>query len=70
MVYFHAYYIFFKLIGIKKESEGGFPPQADLMDTVDFYFQMCSCESNTAGMASIAATYANNGKSPLTHKYV
>jgi len=49
------------------ESEGGFP-SADLMDTVDFYFQMCSCEANTAGMASMAATYANNGKSPLTKR--
>jgi glutaminase len=49
-------------------SEGGFPPHVDILDTVDFYFQMCSCEANCNSMASIAASFANNGKSPIADK--
>lgn len=52
------------------EAEGGFPEKTDILDTVDFYFQMCSCEANSKSMASIAATFANNGKSPISAKKV
>eukprot|EP01112_Ceratiomyxa_fruticulosa_P017015 TRINITY_DN522_c0_g1_i1.p1 TRINITY_DN522_c0_g1~~TRINITY_DN522_c0_g1_i1.p1 ORF type:complete len:573 (-),score=121.31 TRINITY_DN522_c0_g1_i1:153-1871(-) len=49
-------------------SEGGFPPNTDILEAVDFYFQACSCEVDCFTLASIAATYANNGRNPLTAK--
>jgi len=52
------------------KSEGGFPPDVDILEAVDFYFQMCSCEINCLTLASIAGTYANNGKNPLSNKKV
>lgn len=52
------------------KAEGGFPPDVDILEAVDFYFQLCSCEVDCISLASIAATYANNGKSPLSNKKV
>eukprot|EP00026_Physarum_polycephalum_P004566 Phypoly_transcript_04588.p1 GENE.Phypoly_transcript_04588~~Phypoly_transcript_04588.p1 ORF type:complete len:601 (+),score=91.42 Phypoly_transcript_04588:309-2111(+) len=52
------------------KSEGGFPPKVDILEAVDFYFQVCSCEVNCTTMAGIASTYANLGRSPLSNKKV
>ena len=41
----------------------------DILEAVDFYFQICSCEVNCTTMASIASTYANLGRSPISNKY-
>eukprot|EP01112_Ceratiomyxa_fruticulosa_P002692 TRINITY_DN1286_c0_g1_i2.p1 TRINITY_DN1286_c0_g1~~TRINITY_DN1286_c0_g1_i2.p1 ORF type:complete len:607 (+),score=115.69 TRINITY_DN1286_c0_g1_i2:182-2002(+) len=49
-------------------AEGAFPVNANILEAVDFYFQACSCEVNAFTLASIAATYANNGRSPLSGK--
>ncbi len=53
-----------------QKAEGGFPPNVNILEAVDFYFQMCSVEVDCKTIASIASTYANNGKNPLSDKYV
>eukprot|EP00026_Physarum_polycephalum_P006086 Phypoly_transcript_06127.p1 GENE.Phypoly_transcript_06127~~Phypoly_transcript_06127.p1 ORF type:complete len:593 (+),score=95.33 Phypoly_transcript_06127:77-1780(+) len=50
------------------KSEGGFPPNVNILEVVDFYFQMCSMEVDCKTLASIASTFANNGKNPLSDK--
>jgi glutaminase len=51
-------------------SKGRFPTQVSIESALDFYFQMCSTEINCRQMATLAATYANNGKNPITRKTV
>lgn len=65
----HMYNLAYIYLFLLQEAEGGFPEKTDILDTVDFYFQMCSCEANSKSMASIAATFANNGRSPISNKY-
>lgn len=52
------------------KAEGGFPPNVNILEAVDFYFQMCSIEVDCKTLASIASTFANNGKNPLSDKKV
>eukprot|EP00019_Armaparvus_languidus_P005129 CAMPEP_0168596482 /NCGR_PEP_ID=MMETSP0420-20121227/10044_1 /TAXON_ID=498008 /ORGANISM="Pessonella sp." /LENGTH=591 /DNA_ID=CAMNT_0008633049 /DNA_START=69 /DNA_END=1844 /DNA_ORIENTATION=+ len=47
-------------------SHGGFPPNANFEEAVDFYFQLCSIEVTTPLLASVGSTYANGGVNPLT----
>ena len=43
-----------------------FPEDADLLETLEFYFQCCSLETSTSRMATVAATLANGGVCPVT----
>jgi len=52
------------------KSEGGFPENSNILEAVDFYFQMCSIEVDCKTLASIASTFANNGKNPLSDKKI
>lgn len=43
-----------------------FPDGTDPEEALDFYFMLCSLESDADRMSIVAATLANNGKCPLT----
>ncbi|KAL0490929.1 hypothetical protein AKO1_009802 [Acrasis kona] len=47
-------------------SNGAFPKNVDIDETLDFYLQMCSIEVNSNQLAKVAATYANYGVCPTT----
>jgi glutaminase len=47
-----------------------FREDTDLVQTLEFYFQCCSIESNTEKMSVIAATLANGGVCPTTGERV
>jgi glutaminase len=57
-------------LGYFMREKGAFPPSADLLDVLDFYFQCCSIESTSKAMSVIAATLANGGSCPLTGTHV
>ncbi len=51
-------------------ENGAFPPQTNLVETLEFYFQCCSMELNADAMAVAAASLANAGICPITDKKV
>jgi glutaminase len=53
-------------LGYFMREKKAFPPDADLLDVLDFYFQCCSIEASTKSLSIIAATLANGGNCPLT----
>ncbi len=55
----------FALAYFMRENQA-FPEKTDLLETLEFYFQCCSIESNTANLSIAAATLANAGVNPLT----
>jgi glutaminase len=59
----------FALAYMMREN-GAFPPETDLLQTLDFYFQQCSITLDVRQMAVLAATYANGGICPTTSKRV
>jgi glutaminase len=55
----------FALAYFMKEQKA-FPPNTDLLKTLELYFQCCSIESHSADLSVAAATLANAGINPLT----
>lgn len=53
-------------LGYFMREKKAFPPESDLLDCLDFYFQCCSIEASTRALSVIAATLANGGNCPLT----
>jgi len=53
-------------LGYMMQEYNAFPQWSKLSKTLDFYFQCCSMEANCGQMATLAATLANGGTSPLS----
>ncbi len=53
-------------LGYFMREKKAFPPDVNLLDVLEFYFQCCSIEVTTRALATIAATLANGGLCPLT----
>ena len=47
-----------------------FPPDSDLYEVMDMYFQTCSMEVSTEGLSVMGATLANGGVCPTTSERV
>ncbi len=59
----------FALAHFMREKKA-FPPDIDLYEVLDFYFQCCSIEMTAPAMAVVASTLANAGVCPLTEERI
>lgn len=59
----------FALAYLMREKRA-FPPDTDIVETLEFYFQCCSIEVDARQMAAVAATLANGGICPVTGERV
>ncbi len=57
-------------LGYFMRENGAFPAGADLIETLEFYFQCCSLEVTAELVSVVAATLANGGVCPLTGERV
>lgn len=57
-------------LGYFMREKKAFPPESELLDVLEFYFQCCSIETTARSMAIVAATLANSGICPLTGKQI
>jgi glutaminase len=53
-------------LGHFMREKGAFPDNTDLVETLEFYFQMCSLELTAEAFSVVAATLANGGVCPIT----
>src|SRR5262249_53333369 len=53
-------------LGYFMREKQAFPPGADLLGVLEFYFQCCSIEMNAQALAAAAAALANAGVCPTT----
>jgi glutaminase len=57
-------------LGYFMREHGAFPGNTNLIETLEFYFQCCSVELDSDGLASVASTLANGGIVPLSNDRV
>jgi glutaminase len=57
-------------LGYFMREHKAFPPNIDLVETLEFYFQCCAIEVNAQALAVAAATLANGGVCPLTQERI
>jgi len=57
-------------LGYFMQENKAFPEWADMLSTLEFYFQVCSLELNADKMSIIAGTLANGGVCPVTNQAI
>jgi glutaminase len=57
-------------LGYFMKEHNAFPPNTNLLEILEFYFQCCSIETTTRAMSVVASTLANGGVCPITEKQI
>lgn len=57
-------------LGYYMRENKAFPEWADMIQTLEFYFQVCSIDVNAEQMSIVAGTLANGGVCPVTNERV